>query len=97
MTRTQDELSTEPQPYKTSDTPYAAFLHYSGYKIITSVQDPNDYKREVLVFMLDDAIPELEENWKLGKAEGDLKKFHRSLKIVNRFVYEAREKRKRNE
>lgn len=97
MTRTQAELSTEPKPYKTSDTPYAAFLHYSGYRIITSVQDPNDYKREVLVFMQDDNIPDLEEEWKLGKATGDLRKFHRSLKIVNRFVYEAREKRKKDE
>lgn len=93
MTRTQDELSTNPEPYKTSDTPYAAFLHYSGYKLITSIQDPNDYKREVLVFMLDDGIPELEKDWQTGKAVGDLKKYHRSLKIVNRFIVEARKKR----
>lgn len=94
MIRTQDELSTKiPEPYKTSDTPYAAFLHYSGHRLITSQQDPNDYKREVLVFMLDETIPELEKDWRLGKAFGDLKKFHRSLKIVNRFVVEARKKR----
>jgi len=94
MTQTQDELGTKvPEPYKTSDTPYAAFLHYSGYRIITSQQDPNDYKREVLVFMFDDRIPELEKEWRLSKAIGDLKKFHRSLKIVNRFVVEARKKR----
>jgi len=93
MTRTQDELSTNPEPYKTSDRPYAAFLHYSEYKLITSIQDPNDYKREVLVFMLDDGIPELEKDWQTGKAVGDLKKYHRSLKIVNRFIVEARKKR----
>lgn len=93
MTQTQDDRSTEPQPYKTSDTPYAAFLHYSGYRIVTSVQDPNDYKREVLVFLYDDEIPQLEKDWKLGIAAGDFKKFHRSLKIVNRYVYEARKNR----
>lgn len=94
MTQTQGELGTKvPEPYKTSDTPYAAFLHYSGHRLITSQQDPNDYKREVLVFMLDESIPELEKEWRLGKAVGDLKKFHRSLKIVNRFVVEARKKR----
>lgn len=93
MTQTPDELSTEPIPYKTSDTPYAAFLHYSGYRLITSIQDPNDYKREVLVFMMDAGIPELEKDWQTGKAIGDLKKFHRSLKIVNRLVVEARKKR----
>jgi len=93
MTPTQDEPSTSPTPYKTSDTPYAAYLHFSGYRIITSVQDPNDYKREVLVFLYDDNIPQLEKEWKLGTAQGDLKKYHRSLKIVNRFVYEARKNR----
>lgn len=91
MTQTQDGHSTK--PYKTSDTPYAAFLHYSGYRLVTSVQDPNDYKREVVVFIYDDEIPNLERDWKLGKAEGDLKKYHRSLKIVNRFINEARKQR----
>ncbi len=94
MTLTQDEPSTNvPAPYKTSDTPYAAFLHYSGFRLITSQQDPNDYKREVLVFMFDDEIPELENEWRLGNSVGNLKKYHRSLKIVNRFVAEARKKR----
>lgn len=94
MTPTPAERGTKvPEPYKTSDTPYAAFLHYSGHRLITSQQDPNDYKREVLVFMFDETIPALEQDWRLGKAFGDLKKFHRSLKIVNRFVVEARKKR----
>lgn len=93
MTPSQDESSTDPQPYRTSDTPFAAFLHFSGYKIIHSIQDPNDYKREVLLFLLDDGIPVLEADWRLGKASGDLKKYQRSLKIVNRFIYEARKKR----
>lgn len=94
MTQTPDGSSTSvPEPYKTSDTPYAAFLHYSGYRIVTSQQDPNDYKREVLVFVADDEIPELEKEWRLGKAVGDLKKYHRSLKIVNRYIQESRKKR----
>jgi hypothetical protein len=82
-----------PEPYRTSDSPYAAFLHYSGYRIVTSIQDPNDYKREVLVFVYDDEIPLLEDDWKTGRAKGDLKKYHRSLKIVNRYINEARKRR----
>lgn len=93
MTQTQDEASISYEPYRTSDTPFAAFLHFSGYKIVGSKQDPNDYKREVLVFILDDNIADLEAEWRLGKAEGDLKKYHRSLKILNRYVNEARRKR----
>lgn len=93
MTPTQDEPSTSLEPYKTSDTPYAAFLHFSGHKLVGSVQDPNDYKREVCVFIYSDKIPQLEQEWRFGKAVGDLKRYHRSLKIVNRFVNEARKKR----
>lgn len=87
------EDKSEYEPYKTSDTPYAAFLHYHGYKILGSKQDPNDYKREVLVFLLDDRIPALEAEWQTSKAEGNFKKYHRSLKIVNRYVVEARKSR----
>ena len=93
MTQSRDDPSTELEPYMTSDTPYAAFLHYSGHKVIGSKQDPNDYKREVMVFIYSDDIPELDEEWRTGKATGDLKKYHRSLKIVTRFVNEQRNKR----
>lgn len=93
MTKTPDEPSIKLEPYKTSDTPFAAFLHYSGNKLIGSVQDPNDYKREVMLFISTDEVKQLEADWRLGKAVGDFKKYHRSLKIVNRFVSDARRKR----
>lgn len=93
MTKTPVDPSTELEPYKTSDTPYAAFLHYSGHKLIGSVQDPNDFKREVCVFIFTEDVPKLEQEWRFGGVQGDLKKYHRSLKIVNRFVNEARKKR----
>ena len=91
MTQIQDEPSID--PYKTSDTPFAAYLHYEGKKLVGSRQDPNDYKREVVVFIYEENIPELESKWRLSKAIGDLKRYHRSLKIVNRYVNEARKKR----
>lgn len=93
MTQSQDERSTSVKPYKTSDTPFAAYLHYLGYRVVTTIQDPNDYKREVLVFKLDEKIPDLEREWRLGEASGDIKKWHRSLKIVNRVINEARKTR----
>jgi hypothetical protein len=94
MTPIPDEVSTSlPEPYRTSDTPYAAYLHFCGIKLVGTRQDPNDYKREVCVFIYTDEIPKLEQEWRYGKATGDLKKYHRSLKIVNRFVNEARKKR----
>lgn len=93
MTQLPADPSTELEPYKTSDTPYAAFLHYSGHKIVGTKQDPNDYKREVLIFIMADDIAGLEQDWRLGRATGDLKKYHRSLKTVNRTVNENRKKR----
>lgn len=93
MTKSPVEPSTSPDPYKSSDTPFAAYLHFTGYKIVGSIQDPNDYKREVLLFIHDDNIADLERAWILGEAVGDLKKYHRSLKIVNRYVNEQRNKR----
>lgn len=94
MTQTPAEPSIKaPDPYKTSDTPFAAFLHFSGHKLVTSRQDPNDYKREVIIFVFDEDIPVLEKEWRFGQATGDLKRYHRSLKIVNRFVNEARKTR----
>lgn len=86
-------MNQSPDPYKTSDTPFAAFLHMNGNRLITSQQDPNDYKREVVVFVFSEEIAELEQAWRLGSATGDLKKYHRSLKIVNRFISDARRKR----
>lgn len=93
MTPLQDEHLTSLEPYKTSDTPYAAFLHYSGHKIVGSKQDPNDYKREVLIFINGPEIEALEAEWRSGTATGDLKKYQRSLKIINRVVNENRKKR----
>jgi hypothetical protein len=93
MTPIPDEPSTKLVPYKTSDTPFAAYLHYLSYKLVGSVQDPNDYKREVVIFVYNDEIPDLEVEWRAGKVVGDLKKYHRSLKIINRFVNEARKNR----
>ena len=93
MIQIPDEPLTKLEPYKTSDTPYAAFLHYNGMKIVGSKQDPNDYKREVLVFVNTPELTELEAEWRLGKATGNLKSYQRSLKIVNRVVNENRKKR----
>lgn len=93
MTQTPDGPLTDLEPYKTSDTPYAAFLHYSGYKIVGTKQDPNDYKREVVIFINAPEIADLETEWRTGRAVGDLRRYQRSLKIVNRVVNENRKKR----
>lgn len=94
MTQTPGDSSIKlPEPYKTSDTPYAAYLHYCGYKVAGTRQDPNDYKREVIVFIKDEGIDEKEQLWRSSKVTGDLRKYHKSLKIVTRLISESRRKR----
>jgi len=94
MTPTPAEPSTNIlEPYRTSDTPYAAYLHYKGHKLVTTTQDPNDYKREIMLFIMDDDIAKLEQEWRFGEATGDLKKYYRSYKIVSRMVNESRKSR----
>lgn len=93
MTPTQDGHSTSLEPYGTSDTPFAAFLHHAGYKVIKTIKDPNDFKREVLLFVKDEYIDDLEKLWRTGKAEGNLRDYQRSLKVVTRIVNEARKSR----
>jgi len=93
MTQTQDEPSTDPKPYRTSDTPFAAYLVCCGKTLVGSKQDPNDYKREVLVFIFDEDIPKLEQEWRFGSATGDLRKYHKALKQVTRAIKEKRDAR----
>lgn len=94
MTQTLDEPSTsELKPYRTSDTSFAAYLLLKGEKIIGTKQDPNDYKREICVFIYSEQIPELEQEWRYGKTTQEIKGYHRSLKILNRTINEARRAR----
>lgn len=42
------------EPFKTSDTPFAAYLHYHKHVLVTLRNDPNDFKRKVFVFVAQD-------------------------------------------
>lgn len=45
---------SEHEPFKTSDTPFAAYLHYHGHILVTLRNDPNDFRRKVFVFVSKD-------------------------------------------
>lgn len=88
----ESQLSSveEIKPYKTSDTPFAAFLHYSGLKPLVMRPDPNDYKRLVFVFVRSEDIPDLEYQYRYSDPQVSLKKYYKSYKIVTRMVNEAK-------
>lgn len=53
---------SSPEPFKTSDTPFAAYLHYHNHVLVTLRNDPNDFKRKVFVFVAkDDTMDRLVE------------------------------------
>jgi len=76
MAKDEDEL----EPYTTSDTPFAAYLHLNGMIVLTTRDDPNDYKREVFVFIDTKERPELEVAWR--ENIGGYRSYYASLKTV---------------
>lgn len=87
MTKSPEDSLIE--PYRTSDTPFAAYLDYCGHTLVGIIKDPSNARRRIFVFIYSEDIPKLEQDWEFGRINGDLKKYHRSLKIVTRKVNEA--------
>lgn len=85
----QEQIDKGIYPYRTSDTPYAAWLHYSGCSLIGTRPDPNDAKRKVYVFVYNADIPRLEQAFHHGSAPVEAKLYYKSYKIVTRFLREA--------
>lgn len=78
----KDEQQLE--PYKTSDTPFAAFLHFKGMVAVTTRDDPNDYKREIFVFVDVPERPDYEQEWREDKTGH--RSYYTSLKIVQHML-----------
>lgn len=86
VTPTSQPEVEELEPYKTSDTPFAAYLHMKGMRILTTVKDPNDHKRKIYVFVDEPLRPQYEEEF--ISDEGGFKSYWVSLKIVQRYLYD---------
>ena len=54
-------------PYKTSDTPFAAYLHYHKHVLVTLRDDPNDVRRKVYVFVQQETTKDLEKEYYHGR------------------------------
>lgn len=80
-----NETNDEIMPYKTSDTPLAAYLNLRGIILLTTRPDPNDRKRQIYVFVDEDNIPVLEAEF--HDDFGEFKSYFWSLKTVQRMLY----------
>jgi hypothetical protein len=70
------------EPYKSSDTPYAAFLHYHKHQVVTVREDPNDMRRKVFVFVEKDETKKLEKEFYEGEPTVNPLIYYKSVRFV---------------
>jgi hypothetical protein len=72
------------EPYKTSDTPLAAYLYMKGMNVLTAMQSPSDPQRKDFVFV---DTPEREEYVKEYRDSG-ISEYRKAYKELIRMVRE---------
>lgn len=81
------------EPFKTSDTPFAAYLHYKGHILVDLVSDPNDYKRKVFVFVQKEDTNEVNDLFYNGGAPAEANQYYKSIRVIYRELREHNNER----
>lgn len=76
------------EPFTTSDTPFAAYLHYHKHRVVGMKRDPNDAKRLVYCFVKMDDTEELSAEFYSGKPLVDPGQYYKSTKEIYRVLRE---------
>lgn len=76
------------EPIKTSDTSFAAFLHYKDHYFVGMMQDPNDTHRRVFVFVKKDETDEAQIEYDAGLITVNPKLYYKSIRIMHRHLRE---------
>lgn len=79
-------MADELAPYTTSDTPLAAYLHMRGLALLSTIQDKNDAKRKVFIFVDEPERPRYEQEFR--DDSGQFWSYWVSLKTVQRKLHE---------
>lgn len=74
------------EPFKTSDTSLAAYIHYNGHTFIGMMQDPNDSHRKVYVFVEKDNTNDLEDEYLSGEVLVNPKLYYKSIRIMHKYL-----------
>lgn len=69
-------------PYKTSDTPFAAYLHYHKHVLVTLRDDPNDVRRKVYVFVQQETTKDLEKEYYHGEGLAPAPQYYKSVRFM---------------
>jgi len=76
------------EPVKTSDTSFAAYLHYSNHYFVGMMQDPNDSHRRVFVFVKQDNSQDKQEEYDSGEVTVNPKLYYKSIRIMHKHLRE---------
>lgn len=80
-------------PFKTSDTPFAAYLHYKGHILVNLVNDPNDAKRKVFVFVQTEETPTIQKLFYDEGAPAEANQYYKSIRFIYRELREHNNER----
>lgn len=78
------------EPFTTSDTSLAAYLHYKNHQFIGIMQDPNDTHRKVYVFIEDPETKEVSEEYLSGSVTVNPKLYYKSIRIMHRMLRDGK-------
>lgn len=74
------------EPFKTSDTSLAAFLHYNGQEALGLMQDPNDSHRKVFVFVKTESTEDSIKEYSDGLVTLNPKLYYKSIRRMHKLL-----------
>jgi hypothetical protein len=77
-------------PFKTSDTSLAAYLHYKNHQFIGIMQDPNDLHRKVFVFIEQEDTEPVVEEYQSNQIIVHPKLYYKSIRIMHRMLRDGK-------
>lgn len=78
------------EPFTTSDTSLAAYLHYKGHQFVGIMQDPNDMHRKIFVFVEKEETPLATEEYQTNEVTVHPKLYYKSIRIMHRMLRDGK-------
>lgn len=78
------------EPFTTSDTSLAAYLHYKGHQFVGIMQDPNDLQRKVFVFVELKETDKVKDEYMSNQVTVHPKLYYKSIRIMHRMLRDGK-------
>lgn len=79
------------EPYTTSDTSLAAYLHYNGHQVLGYMIDKYDKTRKVYVFVKQDDTDDLANEYDTKKITVHPKGYYKSIREMHKTLIHGKE------